>query len=579
MLVRKAGGERKDPGEAPIYQEHGPYRSIPRRLWSPRRRGDWHRQRKNQIQWQRAWRLFDAACTSVRSLADHVHAQVPIPREDAEALAQELRSVRHTLDEDALSCFGPSAGEALSALFKLADQAFGAVGPPADNLTSTIDALLRALEAQRRALADWDPARTQVRIPAAGPVLPAAPGAPLFYSFPPADEDGLRNFLVPALPPEGSIVDHKLTSDEKNYKSSVFRISGIALIAAAFLAGAGTLFLGEYTLRLREDLEKIATKGKNGIDPLKGIGARLDEVSHQLDKTEAREALLADAVTRAGTQANLAASHAQATKQAAELAAEARAKAVSDVASINDGTEEQERALGHIGVRVDNLNKQIEGFETTLSSGLPVTLDATALTQAMDPLTVRLAKLEDRLDHPLPTAALPDLGSLTARLAMLEDRLDHSPPAAALPDLGSLTARVAMLEDRLDHPLPAASPPKLGRLTARVAKLEDRLDHPLPAATALKLGPVTARLAELGDRPDQPTPAASALSFPETEAGLTLEQRKQIQRALHLPSHLAHGTFGPNTRRAITAFRSSKNATTTGDLTADEINELLSPPP
>ena len=213
-LIRKAVGERKDPGEASIYQEHGPYRSIPRRLWSPRRRRDWDRQRKNQIQQQRTWRLFDAACTSVRALADHVHAQVPIPREDAEALAQELRSVRHTLDENALSCFGPSAGEALSALFKLADQAFGAVGPPADNLTSTIDALLRALEAQRRALADWAPERTQVTIPAAGSVLPAAPGAPLFYSFPPADEDGPRNLLVPALPPEGSIVDHKPTSGE-----------------------------------------------------------------------------------------------------------------------------------------------------------------------------------------------------------------------------------------------------------------------------------------------------------------------------------------------------------------------------
>ena len=97
------------------------------------------------------------------------------------------------------------------------------------------------------------------------------------------------------------------------------------------------MFLGEYTLHLREDLGKIATKGENDIDPLKGIGVRLDEVSHQLDKAEAREALLADAVTRAGTQADLAASHAQAAKQAAELAAEARAKAVSDVASINGG--------------------------------------------------------------------------------------------------------------------------------------------------------------------------------------------------------------------------------------------------
>ena len=657
-----------------MYQKHGPYRSIRRWLWPPRRRRDWQRQHDDQMRCQRAWHLFDAACASVRALADHVHAQVSTSGEDAEPLAQELRSIRHTLDEDALACISPSAGEALSALFNLTDKAAGWAGPPADNFASALDALLRALEAQRRALAALVPAWIQGAMPAAGSIIPAAPAALLPSSSQPADEGGVNNLDVPALPPDGSAEDHTLTRGgaailsgvaENSYKSWPFRIIGFVLVTAAFLAGTGTLFFDELTLSLRQHLEETEKKGEDDIknstktpqeaidkqmvalsvtnteiqnekddferqlnagreriaaeisdftsksddlqkkiadivvqrldtelkiplsvisaqikergdsalfqidrargdaldplitqskditarlnqirdtitgydnelrmqtpalDRLKGLGAKLDEVSDQLNKIEAREALLADAVTRAGTQANLAASHAEVAKQAAELAADARAKAVSDVGSSNDGTADQERAPGSVGARIDNLNRQIEDFETKLRGGLPVTLDSTALTPVMGPLMARVAELEDRLDHPSP--------------------------GAAPPDLGALTASVAKLGDPLDHPSPGAAPPDLEALTASVAKLGDRLDRP--------------------------TPPPSVLSFPVTEAGLPLDQRKQIQKALHLSSGQVHGTFGPNTRRAITAFRKSTKSTTTGDLTADEIKQLLSPTP
>jgi uncharacterized phage infection (PIP) family protein YhgE len=213
------------------------------------------------------------------------------------------------------------------------------------------------------------------------------------------------------------------------------------------------------------------------LDRLKGLGAKLDEVFDQLTKIEAKEALLAAA---------------EVAKQAAELAADARAKAVSDVASSSDGTADR------VGAPIDNLNRQIEGFETKLRSGLPVTSDPTALTPVMGPLMARVAKPEDLLDHSLPAAAPLDLGPLTASVAKPRHRRDHRPPP---------------------------------------------------------------------------------LSFPATEAGLTLDQRKQIQKALNLSSDQVHGTFGPNTRYLITAFRTSTQSTTTGDLTADEIKQLLSRTP
>ncbi len=43
---------------------------------------------------------------------------------------------------------------------------------------------------------------------------------------------------------------------DKLYGSAAFKIIGVALVAAALLAGAGTVYLGSRTLTLRADLEK-----------------------------------------------------------------------------------------------------------------------------------------------------------------------------------------------------------------------------------------------------------------------------------------------------------------------------------
>jgi DNA repair exonuclease SbcCD ATPase subunit len=291
--------------------------------------------------------------------------------------------------------------------------------------------------------------------------------------------------------------------------------------------------------QLRETLTKEDNELRTqapALDRLKGVGAKLDEANDKLSKVEAKENELANSVTRARTQADLTASHAEAARQAAELAAQARTKAVSDLQSIGNGTADQERALGAIISRIENLKKQIEASETQLRNGLPVALDSTALTQAMSPLSARVAKLEDRLNH--------------------------QPSAPTPPDITGLTARLSKLEERLDRVVPPQGTLDLGPLTARVAKLEDRLDHLTPAPQA---------------------PAVPAL--PTSEGKLNLSQKMLIQWALAYrgfnPGEI-DGNFGrigsnSRTRGAIERLREALRSRARGELTHDEITELLTP--
>jgi chromosome segregation ATPase len=264
--------------------------------------------------------------------------------------------------------------------------------------------------------------------------------------------------------------------------------------------------------------DKILREQRPALERLIAVGAKVNEITDKLSKIDAKEATLASSVARAGAQADIAASRATAAKQDAELASGARAELVSKLQKINDGVADQERALGRNDARIDNIKKQIEVQEVKLRSGLSITLDSAALTQVMAPLTARVTKAEERLDH-LPAA---------------------SPP----PDLGPLTERVTKAEERLDH-LPAASPPP-------------------------DLGPLTTQVATLAERVNRLTP-----QFPTTEAGLSPDQRAQIQEALGFTDGQVDGKFGKNTRTAITQLRRSKNVKTTGPLTAEEIKELL----
>ena len=65
------------------------------------------------------------------------------------------------------------------------------------------------------------------------------------------------------------------------------------------------------------------------------------------------------------------------------------------------------------------------------------------------------------------------------------------------------------------------------------------------------------------------------------EAGMSAADRRQIQAALRRLDYYrgrADGIFGPRTRAAIHRFQQTIGAETTGTLTADEANLLVSIP-
>ncbi len=751
--------------EEPLTEEDIPNPTIWSRIWPPSLWRDRQRRRFNAMRRRRAWRLFDTASSSVAALAEEIRANPPNSIQQGILLGQELRSIRHMLGstrdaenervvtEGALACVAPSTATALTDLFISAEAGADRIGrglddrraaemaeettPPATEaeaaerlnplvveFLSGLNALRRVLEAQRRTLAVW--------APAAG-TNPSPVGSRQSRQPAPRRNDGAAD--ADRSPPEETDEDRKLTPDEaallanvteKFYGSWAFRIVGFALVAAAFLAGAGSLFLGEHTLTLREDLEKAAKRGEEEIkghtkilqdsidkqmdalhvttteiqskkedferqltagkeridkdindftakseelkrqiaetvvrqldeqlkDPLSTITsqikqngdaaqkqidraasdaltpltkqgsdiadrlrqlretlmtdetelskqaptlARLNEVGTKLNETEkllnqvqAQRDELKGSVNQAAAQAIVASSQAATATDAAKSATKAQNNAEAAVRSINDGAADQQRALGRVSGRVedfnteiDKFNRQLDGLKAQLKSGLPVTLDAAALTQVVNPITTRLTKVEGRLDH-LPAPA--DIGPLTARMTKVEDRLDHLPAPPAPTNIAPLTARVTKIEDRLDHlPAPPA-PTDIAPLTVRLTKVEDRLDH-LPAPPApTDIAPLTVRvtkvedgLAKVEDRMDHPAAQpAPAPYFPATEGDSSSDQKKQIQRALNMPEREIDGQIGPKTRLAIAAYRRSKNLTAAGPLTAGEIKALLS---
>jgi len=225
-----------------------------------------------------------------------------------------------------------------------------------------------------------------------------------------------------------STISNEITQKGVSAKSQIDSVTSDALDPLTKRGADITEKLGQLSGTITRDDDEL--RGLTpALDRLKKPAAELDEIIKQLSQVKAKEDDLANSVSRAGTQADLATSHAGAAKQYADQAAEARAKAISDLHSITIEAAEQERALGGIGARIDNLNKQIEGFETKLRSGLQVALDSTALTQVMSPLTTRVKTLEDRLGSPAAAArprVADDAGQDTRGSA-------RSPAAAARP--------------------------------------------------------------------------------------------------------------------------------------------------
>lgn len=227
--------------------------------------------------------LLDAAIHSIEGLSEVAQRPLPAPGTAAvlESIALELRGIKSTLARDVIApALGNASFATLEALFSAADGTLGQAQQVANSNTvvpsldpafsSQLGALRRVLEAQRRTLGPAAPSDSN-QASLAAPALAA--GSTGVGAAPPGKSDpGNSN----AFKPDEAVLVAAVI--EKLYGSAAFKIIGGALVAAALLAGAGTVYLGSHTLTLRADLEKTEEKGRKDIEKSTGdLQAAIDK--------------------------------------------------------------------------------------------------------------------------------------------------------------------------------------------------------------------------------------------------------------------------------------------------------------
>jgi predicted nucleic acid-binding Zn-ribbon protein len=228
-----------------------------------------------------AIRTLDAAIRSLDALSFDV-ARRPLAAAGAapvlESMSLELKAIRSSLPTEPE--FGSPSFEADN-LFKAAENtisaaiqnATGAVPAIEPALSSQLGALRRVLELQRR--------RLGAPAPLAGPAVaePAEGAAAVSHE---ADPASTAAFKVDEAVFVASVMD-------KLYGSAAFKVIGAALVAAALLAGAGTVYLGSHTMTLRADLEKTEEKGRRDIEASKAVLLAAIEKQHATAQVEIQE--------------------------------------------------------------------------------------------------------------------------------------------------------------------------------------------------------------------------------------------------------------------------------------------------
>lgn len=202
------------------------------------------------LSYRHALRVLDAATTSVGAISEAI---VVLDTDDSkiESLCRiEIEGILDTLKRE-MPPFASSISRSVSSQWEKIKE----VEKTNSVLTARVKALHRVLEAQRRILV----ASTPVFSPSAIPKTSSLPTPQI-----PTEAKIIKPDQLEAFKPDESALLAKLT--EKFYGSSAFKVIGGSLVAAALLAGGGTVYLGAQTLTLRDDLEKTEVKAKRDIN-------------------------------------------------------------------------------------------------------------------------------------------------------------------------------------------------------------------------------------------------------------------------------------------------------------------------
>jgi hypothetical protein len=242
-----------------------------------------------------AIRALDAAIRSLDALSSDV-ARRPLPGFGAapvlESISLELQAIQSNFPRDDIAAALGSPSYETDLLFAAArDTVRQAMQAPSGETPPTIEpalstqlvALRRVLEMQRRRLGPPALLTSGPMPPAGAAVAQTSEGRAT--AFREADSAGDTAFKPDEAVFAAAVMD-------KLYASAAFKVIAGALVSAALLAGAGTVYLGSHTLTLRADLEKTEANGRQDIENSKNVLlAAIDKQDHALKmmQTEIQE--------------------------------------------------------------------------------------------------------------------------------------------------------------------------------------------------------------------------------------------------------------------------------------------------
>ncbi len=202
------------------------------------------------LRYRRALRVLDAAAASLSAIAEATAVRGTSRPEDESLRRIEVEGILDTLERE-LMPFALPISRSVRDQWRNIKEAEKAAG-----WNSECTAVLhRALEAQRRILVASAPAFSPSAVPKTGSLPPCH--TPIEGAITKPDQPQAFK------PDEAALLAGLI---DKFYGSSAFKLIGGALVAAALLAGAGTVYLGTHTLTLRDDLEKTEAKAKSDIN-------------------------------------------------------------------------------------------------------------------------------------------------------------------------------------------------------------------------------------------------------------------------------------------------------------------------
>jgi hypothetical protein len=405
-------------------------------------------------------------------------------------------------------------------------------------------------------------------------------------------------------------------SAEKLYGSWPVRLLGALMIAAVFLAGAGTFFIGGQTLQLRQNLENTARAQTTSLEEIgKSTRAALDSQSANLKGDASRQqeqiaetlkkaneqvnalkdksdGLLKDAVTQI---ANRMEGNFKSIEKdlSAKITGDLKSLADTDVAALRTKTEA-------LKATIEGLETKVREGNTTIINGQPALARIAGLRSEMDALDGIAARIKGAESSATAAAGVAasarnsaniasDQAELTRKalsgkfdpiseeigrhqhtLGSVQTLLEGLNKQIIEAELNSDKAKRVIEDTKRANAISEALDRRLEELKKRIADLEGRVPEKKP------IEPVP---------PVPPPPTVSPVPPPAVEPQRTKQEWRRIQRALagkgYSPGSI-DGEPGPvdsassNTRKAIRAYQTKEGPLpANGILTADQASALL----